>query len=183
MKNSKLQLFSVLLLSVLFIGCDSVKRNNSNPMTTVDSVDISRFQGTWHVAARMPSFFEKNCKNSSATYSATSDSNVIQVQNVCDSIDDPGSQDVVRGKATVQNSSNSKFKIRLDRFPGNLADGNLWVINKDVDYKWIILSEPEGRYLWIMGRDEKMQDNLLQELINWVEADGWDVDALINDNQ
>ncbi|MEZ4873108.1 MAG: lipocalin family protein [Bdellovibrionales bacterium] len=142
----------------------------------------SKAPGTWHVAARMPSFFEKDCVNSFAVYSLTEDPKVIGVKNVCDDVENPGEQIEVTGTAEVQDEGNSKLKVKLNRFPGNLVAGNLWVIHLDEEnYNWVIVSEPKGRYLWIMGREEVMDENLLADLISWVKADGWDTSALIMD--
>lgn len=176
------KLIGIGLITPFLFGCDSVKRNNNTPMTTVASVDIAQLQGTWHVAARMPAFFEKDCINSSATYGTTSDPNVISIINECDSISEPGKRDRVEGAGTIQDSTNAKLKIRLDRFPGNLFAGDFWVIRKADNYNWIIVSEPQGRYLWIMSKDKKMDEVVLTEQIEWIEKDGWDITHLIDDN-
>lgn len=171
---------SVLFLSL--VACDSVKRNSESELQAVGKVDVERFLGTWHVAARMPSFFEKDCINSSAVYSATDNPGVVGVTNICDDKDNPGEEIVVKGEARPTDETNAKLKVRLDMFPGNLVDGNLWVVHLDEDYQWVVLSEPRGKYLWIMGRDKIMSAELLDELIAWAEADGWDTSHLIIDN-
>lgn len=172
-------------ISVPFlVGCnDSVKRNNQSPLRAVASVDADRYLGTWYVAAKMPAFFEKDCRNSRAVYQAIRGSNEVAVTNACESVKEPGKFEVAKGKGTPLDSTYSKLKITLDRFPGNLFPGDYWVVGLDQrGYKWAIVSEPKGRYLWILSRTPKMNQNVLTQLVDWVEADGWDISQLIFDN-
>ena len=52
------------LLIVLFTSCKS-----SEMLTTVKSLDLKRYQGTWYEIARLPNSFEKNLIAVTATYS------------------------------------------------------------------------------------------------------------------
>lgn len=168
----------------LLVGCnDSVKRNNKSPLRAVAAVDVNRYLGTWYVAAKMPAFFEKDCRNSRAIYQAIRGSNEVAVTNACESLSEPGKFEVAKGKGTPVDATNAKLKITLDRFPGNLFPGDYWVVGLDQrSYNWAIVSEPKGRYLWILSRTPKMNKNVLTQLVSWVENDGWDVRQLIFDN-
>ncbi len=166
------------------IGCnDTVKRDKKSPLQSVRSVDVARYQGTWFVAAKMPAFFEKECRNSRAIYKLVPGSNEVAVTNACESTKEPGKFEVARGKGTPVDSTFARLKITLDRFPGNLFPGDYWVVALDQkNYNWAIVSEPKGRYLWILTRTPKMNQALLGKLVAWVGADGWDVSQLIFDN-
>jgi apolipoprotein D and lipocalin family protein len=169
---------------VVTTGCnDSVKRDNKSPLQSVRSVDVARYQGTWFVAAKMPAFFEKECRNSRAIYKGVPGSNEVAVTNACESLKEPGKFEVARGTATPVDSTFARLKVTLDRFPGNLFPGDYWVVALDhKNYSWAIVSEPKGRYLWILNRTPKMNKALLGQLVAWVEADGWDVSQLLFDN-
>ncbi|MFY8138488.1 MAG: lipocalin family protein, partial [Flavobacteriales bacterium] len=68
-----LQRLSYILISALtFIGCSS-----NQPLETVDSVDLQRYQGTWYEIASFPQRFQKGCHCTSATYTATQEDFVV----------------------------------------------------------------------------------------------------------
>lgn len=173
----------LIAISLLMFGCnDSVKRSNKAAMAAVDSVDVQSYLGDWWVAAKMPAFFEKDCQNSRASYELADNGRDIKVLNVCESIEEPGKLDSVPGKGTPLDETNAKLKITLDRFPGNLFPGDYWVVNLDPEYQWAIVSEPKGRYLWILTRERVMNPSTLRQLVQWVEDDGWDMSQLKFDN-
>jgi apolipoprotein D and lipocalin family protein len=54
-----------------------------------------------------------------------------------------------------------------------------WIIELDEDYQWAVVSEPRGRYLWILAREPRMDQGVLDERLARLEADGFDTSALV----
>jgi apolipoprotein D and lipocalin family protein len=57
-------------------------------------------------------------------------------------------------------------------------EGDYWVIALEPDYKWAIVGEPSGRYLWILSRTPQVPDDVRADLLSRVEALGYNTKAL-----
>lgn len=178
--------FTFLCLSLLSLtACDPSRRVSDKPLESVASVDLDRYVGKWYEIARFPAFFQKGCVAVTATYSLREDGRV-DVLNECriDTID--GDKKEARAIATPvkdsQNNtlSNAKLKVRFDSFPANLFPGDYWVIMLDEqDYQYAVVSEPEGRYLWILSRTPQMDPSLYERLVSIARDMGFLVDQLV----
>ena len=79
-------------------------------LTTVDSVELDRYIGTWYEIASYPAWFQKNCTAVTADYSLRDDG-LIKVVNSCrkGSIDGKLKQSTGRAKV-VDANTNAKLK-------------------------------------------------------------------------
>ena len=179
-KGDEMKVFMRISLAVVIfaaLGCfESVKRDMNTPVETVDFVALGDLTGLWYGIARMPFFFERNCTHTTVEYGLI-DEQTISVTNTCRR---NGETDAVEGQARVVDSnSNAKFKVRLGRFPGNLFDGDLWVLHIADDARWAVLGEPTGRYLWVISRTPQMPERTYERILALIEADGYFVEELI----
>lgn len=86
----------------------------------------------------------------------------------------------VRGVAKVVDPvTNAKLKVSFFR----PFYGNYWVLDHGEDYDWSVVGEPSGRYLWILSREKRLNDEQLSALIRRVSEMGYDTSMLIFDNQ
>ncbi len=165
-----LQRLSYILISALtFIGCSS-----NQPLETVDSVDLQRYQGTWYEIASFPQRFQKGCHCTSATYTATQEDFVV-VENRCrkDSIN--GEESYIKGKAyIVENSNNAKLEVEFF-WP---FKGDYWIIDLDKDYQYAVVGHPNREYLWILSRKPQMSDSLYTEITKRIADKGFDLSIL-----
>ena len=165
-----LQRLSYILISALtFIGCSS-----NQPLETVDSVDLQRYQGTWYEIASFPQRFQKGCHCTSATYTATQEDFVV-VENRCrkDSIN--GEESYIKGKAyIVENTNNAKLEVEFF-WP---FKGDYWIIDLDKDYQYAVVGHPNREYLWILSRTPQMSDSLYNEITKRIAAKGFDLSIL-----
>ncbi|MBT8115776.1 MAG: lipocalin family protein, partial [Arenicella sp.] len=60
---ARFRLFGILVLVLSVSGCASTQ-----PMKTVDYVDLQRFMGDWYVIANIPTFLEKDAYNAVESY-------------------------------------------------------------------------------------------------------------------
>jgi apolipoprotein D and lipocalin family protein len=150
------------------------------PLQTVPSVDVPRYMGTWHEIAKYPNWFQKKCASSTqATYSLLANGQV-QVLNRCKT--DKGEWSEALGAARQIGGVNSpQLKVRfapewLSFIP--LVWGDYWIIDLDPDYQWVVVSEPQREYLWILSRTPQMPAATYQNLLSKLTKLGFDLQRL-----
>ncbi|MFN3834681.1 MAG: lipocalin family protein [Glycocaulis sp.] len=154
-------------------------RDSAEPLRTVDSVDLDRYLGRWFEIARYENRFERGCAGVTADY-ALRDDGGIAVTNTCyqDGLD--GRIRTASGRARIADpASNAKLEVS---FFGPFW-GDYWIIDLDEDYRWAVVSEPAGRFLWILSRDPQMDEDTLSARLAWLEAQGFDTSLLIRVEQ
>jgi apolipoprotein D and lipocalin family protein len=145
-----------------------VNRTTETPLRAVAQVDLGRYAGKWHEAARLPNGFERGCVAASAEYARRPDG-LISVKNTCRK--ENGAIDSVDGRAKVVDQvSNAKLKVS---FFGPFF-GDYWVIDLAPDYAWSIVGEPRGRFLWILTRAPRVDAAQKAALTERVRALGYD---------
>lgn len=159
---------------VTLAGCAAppINRTAAAPLETAGSVDLARYGGTWHEAARFPNSFERGCVAATATYTKRPDG-LIGVRNVC--IEADGAQKDAVGRARVVDAqTNAKLKVS---FFGPFW-GDYWILDLAPDYSWSLVGEESGRYLWILTRAERIDEALKADLVARLKARGYNTDAL-----
>lgn len=164
------------LLAVALAACVNlppVNRASDEPLRTVAQVDLDRYVGKWHEAARLPNSFERGCVAATAEYTKLPDG-LIGVRNACRKAD--GKIDVANGKAKVADAAtNARLKVS---FFGPFFFGDYWVIDLAPDYAWAIVGEPRGRFLWILTRAERIDTSTKADLTARATALGYDTAKL-----
>ena len=147
------------------------------PLQTVPSVDVPRYMGTWHEIAKYPNWFQKKCASSTqATYTLEADGRV-QVLNRCKT--DQGEWSEALGTARqIGDATSPKLKVRfapewLSFIP--LVWGDYWIIDLDPEYQWVVVSEPQREYLWILSRTPQMPTATYQGLLSKLDKLGFDL--------
>ena len=56
-----------------------------------------------------------------------------------------------------------------------LVWGDYWIIDLDPDYQWVVVSEPQREYLWILSRTPQMPAATYQTLLAKLEKLGFDL--------
>ncbi len=147
------------------------------PLQTVASVDVPRYMGTWHEIAKYPNWFQKKCASSTqATYTLQANGQV-QVLNRCKT--DKGEWSEALGAARqIGGPTSPQLKVRfapewLSFIP--LVWGDYWIIDLDPDYQWVVVSEPQREYLWILSRTPQMPAATYQTLLAKLEKLGFNL--------
>lgn len=152
---------------------------NSKPdLTTVPSVELNRYLGRWYEIARYPNSFQKKCMgDTTATYTLRDDGR-IQVLNQCRKAD--GKMDDAKGKAKIADKkTNAKLKVTFF-WP---FSGDYWVIGLDPEYRWAVVGEPSRKYLWILSRTAKMNEEDYAEAVRVIREKGYDLSRLMKTPQ
>ena len=124
-----------LLLALLVVGgCASAPPRDAP--RTVPAVDLVRYAGVWHEAARFPNRFQDgygvSCADTTATYTPRPDGRV-GVVNRCRNAAAGGAERVVKGSAyAVDESNGSRLRVSFfwPFYGGNRGSNPLW----DVKY-------------------------------------------------
>ena len=150
------------------------------PLSSVAAVDVPRYMGTWYEVAKYPNWFQRKCASSTqANYSLQSDGRV-KVLNRCKN--EQGEWTEALGAAKqIGGSTSAKLKVRfapewLSFIPQ--VWGDYWIIDLDPQYQWVVVSEPDRDYLWVLSRTPSLPAPLYQQLQAKLERLGFDLKRL-----
>lgn len=57
--------------------------------------------------------------------------------------------------------------------------GNYWIIDLAHDYSYAVVGEPKRDYLWILSRAPRMDEGLYQQILEKIQAAGYDAAKLV----
>ena len=148
-------------------------------LSVVSEVDLNKYKGKWYEIARLPNFFERKLKCTSAFYSLRDDGR-ISVLNKGNYITNPQKESSASGVAWVPDSKYpAKLKVQFF-WP---FSGDYWILYLDKDYRYVLVGEPSLRYLWILARDKKLDENTYNMLLQKAVAGGYDIKTIIKVDQ
>ncbi|KAI3694853.1 hypothetical protein L1987_77834 [Smallanthus sonchifolius] len=149
-------------------------------MEVVKGIDLARYMGRWYEIASFPSRFQpKNGTNTRATYTLKDDGTV----NVLNETWSDGKRGFIEGTAykADPNSDEAKLKVRfyvppfLPVFP---VTGDYWVLYLDDDYQYALVGQPSRNYLWILCRQNHLDEETYNQLVEKAKEEGYDVTKL-----
>lgn len=145
--------------------------------TTVDSVDLAKYAGTWYEIARLPMYFQRNCdRDVTATYTSKTDGSGIVVTNKCVGKDGKGI--AADGLAKPVDSTGSKLKVTflpswIRWLPVGRAD--YWVLARDANYQTALVGTPDKDYLWLLGRTPDISQQTYAKYRQIAQQQGYDL--------
>lgn len=174
-----------LSLCVLGVGAgDAVAGNDPQASTdglqTVATLDVPRYMGVWYEIAKYPNWFQRKCiAATKAAYSLKPDG-MVQVINRC-RIDSGETIEAVGAARQVGSATSPKLQVRfapdwLSFLP--LVWGDYWVIDLDVSYQLVAVSEPKKEYLWILSRTPQVNPIDYNKLLSRLVQQGLDLRKL-----
>lgn len=173
------RLAAMLAAGLALAGCQPSGRDSTAPLATVERVDLDRYLGRWFEIARYENRFERGCAGVTADY-ALRDDGLISVTNTCYQGSLEGERREANGRARiVDGSRNTKLEVS---FFGPFW-GDYWIIGLDEDYRWALVSEPKGRFLWILSREPQMEEDVLAARLEELQALGFDTSRLVYPEQ
>lgn len=143
------------------------------PLQSVPRVELSRYTGRWYEIARYPNRFERACdRNVTATYALRAEGK-ISIVNAC--VTREGKVKQAKGWAKVVDpKSGSKLKVTFF-WP---FFGDYWILDLSPNYEYAVVGEPSRKYLWILSRSAKMDDELYAAITGRLAARGYDAAQL-----
>jgi lipocalin len=170
MKKSVLILFTAMIF------------NSVIPQKTpsvVPTVDLNRYMGMWYEIARLPNYFERKLKCTSANYTLR-DNGRITVLNKGYYLIDPQKSTSARGVAWIPDK-NSPAKLKVQFFWP--FSGDYWIMELDKEYRYVLVGDPSHKYLWILAREKKMDEQIYNMLLSKAVEKGFDVKSIIRVEQ
>ena len=169
----KLKTFVLIVTSLLLLaGCKS-QDTTTMDYSTVNELDINSYLGTWYEIARFDHSFERNLVGVTATYSMRDDGKIKVInQGYKESLDGELCRAVGKAKLTDEPG-----KLKVSFFWIFYAD--YFVLELDDDYQWALIGSSNDKYLWILSRSPKLEDEVLVDILKRAEQRGYNVSDLI----
>src|SRR5215213_9006476 len=180
------KIFMVGLLMISAAALSKASDKGQKPLEVVPTVDLSRYAGTWFEIARIPNSFQKECAGEvSATYTLL-DKGEIKVLNQCRKKNGDVKQAEGKARPSGKVQPNTKLKVRFAPSPLSFLSfvwGDYWIIDLAPDYSYAVVGEPNRKYLWILSRYAKMDEETYQKLISKIASQGYDTSKIVKTRQ
>ncbi len=159
------QLLSAMLLIIGFVHA---RKPNIKPVT---NFELDRYLGKWYEIVRLPHKFEKDLVNVTATYQLREDGKVsVLNEGYLHSKD--GKHKIAKGKAKFVGAQNVAH-LKVTFFW--LFYGDYIVFELDtIGYQYAMIGSSSYDYLWILSRTPKLDDEILNALIDRASSLGYD---------
>jgi apolipoprotein D and lipocalin family protein len=139
------------IISSILFGCATGMKQAEPPLQVVPHVDLDRYLGTWYEIARFPFRVQEGRLATQATYTLLEHGR-IGVLNQCRKHGFDGALSTAKGKAwVVDKETNARLKVSLF-WP---FSGDYWIIDLGKNYDYVVVSQPNRKYLWILSRTPK----------------------------
>ena len=172
--NRSTHIFLSVIVSVasllLLASCQSV-----TPLKTVDHVDLERFMGDWYVIANIPTSLEKGAHNAIESYRLDDDGTIATTFTFRkDSFD--GTEKEYHPRGFIRDTqSNAEWGMQF-----------IWPIKADYRIVWLnetysttVIGRNKRDYVWLMARTPTIDEQLYQELVQFITESGYDSNALL----
>jgi apolipoprotein D and lipocalin family protein len=159
---------------LFFLGFAVACAQRGVPPRTVERLELERYLGTWYEIASFPSWFQRNCVATQATYSRTDDGRV-RVENACREKTFSGDWNGIEGVAwPAEPGDFTRLKVQFF-WP---MRGDYWVLALDPDYRWALVGHPNREYLWVLSRTRAIEEPRYAEIVALAQSQGYDVTKL-----
>ena len=160
----------VVVALLVLSGCAGIPEG----IEPVDNFELERYLGTWYEIARLDHSFQRGMSNVTANYSLREDGGVAVLNRGYR--DEKGEWDEAEGKAYfVGDTSIGQLKVS---FFGPFY-GSYNVFELGDNYEYALVAGPDRSYLWILAREARLPQTMLDELLAKAEAAGYDTSKLI----
>ena len=138
--------------------------------STVDSLDVHRFMGTWYEIARFDHSFERGLTHATAHYSLKNDGSIA----VTNSGLKDGRLKTTVGKAKMTDTAGL---LRVSFYGPFYSDYRVLMVTDD--YRYALVGSGNGNYLWILARVPEVAPEILDLIVDVARQRGYDTDRLV----
>jgi len=158
------------LCIILLIALTSFTGISNKP---VERVDLKKFAGKWYSLYSIPTMFDKDTRETTATYTLNSDGyyNVL----TCAKKGDDNDIHTYTSKLFPQKEANNAEMKAQFIWPIKV---DYWVIDLADDYSWVVVGHPDHKFLFIMSRKPSMDKNLYRQIVERCKEMGYPVEKL-----
>jgi apolipoprotein D and lipocalin family protein len=170
MKPKSLLLSSIA--TIFFSAC----ANQKDLPPTIQKIDPIRYAGEWHEIARLPNTFENGLVAAKATYSVNPDGRLKVINEGLKENDKTTS---IEGTARFVNLQEpGKLKVRFNRFPANLFEGDYWILDLNPQYTRALIGTPNHKFLWLLSKNPADQKDDFEDFIKKADQLGFKTELL-----
>lgn len=160
------KIFLMALVAMFISSCNSAEIDNS----TVKSVDLNRYLGSWYEIAKYDHVFERGLDYAMANYTLRDDGK-IDVLNT--GIKDGRAKDA-KG---IAKTTNIPGLLKVSFFGPFYSDYRIMML--DADYQYVLVGGSNDKYLWILSRTPQLDDATKTLILAEANRRGYDTSKLI----
>jgi apolipoprotein D and lipocalin family protein len=162
----------------------------TQPLSPVASIDLQRYQGTWHQIALYPNRFQKSCASNTRAVYTPRPEGTVQVLNQCRMADgkEMRAEGLARAaKEAAQAGTLLSPPLLQVRFAPEwlawlpMVWGNYWVIQLAPDYSYAVVGEPKREYLWVLARETQLSNADWATIETKLKEQGYDPARLVRE--
>ncbi|HMA63139.1 MAG TPA: lipocalin family protein, partial [bacterium] len=137
-----------------------------------------KYSGLWYEIARIPNPFQKKCAgNVTAFYELRKDGR-LNVVNSC--VEKKDTAQVTGVARVVDSKTNAKLEVSFVSLLGwNLFWGDYWIIGLGKNYEYAVVGDPNRKYGWILGREKRLSENIMEKIFSLLKEKGYDPDRFM----
>ena len=162
----KLLIYTIFL--IILSGCSSASIKNEK--YRIAEFNKEKYLGKWYEIARIDNRFEKNLINATAEYSLNEDGSIKVVNKGYNKI--KNKEKTAEGKAKI--IDNGLLKVYFVPFFG----GDYNVLYVDNDYQYAAVGGGTENYLWILSREQTMENDVYKKLVDIAQKRGYNTELL-----
>lgn len=160
-------LTSICCALFAFCACSST---SSIDNSTVASLDLQKFLGTWYELARYDHGFERGMTQCTAHYSIKSDGSIKVINKGLKK----GKWSESEGKAKI---TATPGLLRVSFFGPFYSDYRIMMLAPD--YSYALIGSGNAKYLWILSRTPQLPSETIQSILNESNRRGYDNSKLL----
>lgn len=145
-----------------------------NHLEPVNGFEPERYLGKWYEIARLPNSFEKGLEQVTAEYSFREDGKIKVLNSGVKEESGEKSQSI--GKAKFKKDQGTAW-LRVSFFGPFYADYKVVILEEN--YQHAVVASSNFKYLWILAREPKIEQTLLDSLVTECAKMGFDTEQLI----
>ena len=173
----------LMLIAALVVRAE---KKEKEPLRVVPSVELGRYAGLWYEVARLPNRFEEKCAGDVTAEYTPVKADRIKVVNRCRKKD--GRMTEAEGVARLADKEGPNSRLEVRFAPSYLSFlpfvwGDYQIIELAPDYGHALVGDPSRKYLWILSRTPRMDEETFRRLTEAARSQGFDVSRLIRTKQ
>jgi lipocalin len=164
-----------VLLSLALFGLCATAIAQKVDNSTITSLDLNRYLGTWYEIARYDHSFERDLVGCKANYSMRDDGKIKVVNSGhLKTLDGPYKESI--GKARAKKNG-TPGQLQVSFFGPFYGDYNIMELAPDYSYSVVGSNSP--RYLWILSRVPQLTTATKDKILRNLRQRGYDTTKLI----
>lgn len=148
----------------------NISRAQSVDNSTVKTLDLNSYLGTWYELARFDHSFERGLQEVMTFYELREDGKI----DVINSGIKNGKYKVAYGKAKLTDETGV---LRVSFFGPFYSDYRVLML--DDDYEYALVGGKNDKYLWILSRNPELEDEDYDKILTEATRRGYDISRLI----